>query len=113
MLSVEHCTPGGGAGHVIATPVLVNPPLGVRVIVDVPLPPAAKGEGETAAPPIINEGLPPVMVKVGGAGLVSGPPPGCGVNRSMGTTAPLVKSVFVSFTVTDVGEQAVIFVRGD
>jgi len=52
-----------------------------------------------------------VMVKFGGVGLRSGPPPGCGVNRSMNTDAAVVKSESGSFTVIEVAEQAVMFDR--
>jgi hypothetical protein len=40
MLSAPQVTPGTVVPQLITTPVLVNPPLGVNVIVDVPLPPA-------------------------------------------------------------------------
>jgi hypothetical protein len=60
---------------------------------------------------IVGTGLLPwVIVSVGGVFKV-GPPPGCGVNKSMGTTAAVVKSESGSFTVIDVVEQAVTFDR--
>ena len=40
MLSAPHVTPGKVVPQVIATPLFVNPPVGVSVIVDVPLLPA-------------------------------------------------------------------------
>jgi hypothetical protein len=51
----EQLTPAGNpaAGQVTLT-VLVNPPLGVTVIVDTPLAPAVT---VTALPPIVNEPL--------------------------------------------------------
>jgi len=45
MFNVPQVTPGGNVGQVIAT-VPVNPPLGVTVIVDDPIPPAVTGVAE-------------------------------------------------------------------
>jgi len=55
----EHVTPGGefAAGQVTLT-IPVNPPLGVTVIADIPLPPAVT---VTAAPLTVNE---PVVAEV-------------------------------------------------
>jgi len=73
-------------------------------------PPAVALVGESVV--IVGTGLLDwVIVKVGGFKFVSGPPPGCGVNKSMGTTAAVVKSVSGSFTVIDADEQAVMFDR--
>jgi hypothetical protein len=74
-------------------------------------PPAAALVGESVV--IVGTGLvPAVMVKVGGVGFRSGPPPGCGVNRSMGKDPAVVKSEFGSVTVMEVAEQAVMFACG-
>jgi len=71
-------------------------------------PPAVAVEGESVV--IVGTGLLDwLIVRVGGFKFVSGPPPGCGVNRSMGTTAAVAKSESGSFTVKEVAEQAVMF----
>jgi hypothetical protein len=74
-------------------------------------PPAVALGGESVV--IVGTGLLPwVIVKPGGFKFVSGPPPGCGVNRSIGTPGAgtaVVKSESGSFTVKEVGEQAVMF----
>lgn len=83
-------------------------PLTVRVNAG---PPAVALGGESVV--IVGKGLLPwVIVKPGGFKFVSGPPPGCGVNRSIGTPGAgtaVVKSESGSFTVKEVGEQAVMF----
>jgi len=78
------------------------------VAVSVTLPPEEILETELVTLVVVAVAF---TVRVGGVGFRSGPPPGCGVNKSMGTTAAVVKSVSGSFTVTDVGEQAVMLVR--
>jgi len=104
-----HVTPGGSDEQVMfALWVPVEPAPGVTVIVEVPLFPAVTVAGDSAVALIENE-LDWVIVKVGGFKFVSGPPPGCGVNRSMGTDAAVVKSESGSFTVIEVAEQAVMF----
>ena len=74
-------------------------------------PPAVALGGESVV--IVGTGLLPwVIVKPGGFKFVSGPPPGCGVNRSIGTPGAgtgVVKSESGSLTVKEVGEQAVMF----
>jgi hypothetical protein len=83
-------------------------PLTVRVNAG---PPAALLVGESVV--IVGTGLLLcVIVRPGGFRFVSGPPPGCGVNRSIGTPGAgtaVVKSESGSFTVKEVAEQAVIF----
>lgn len=78
------------------------------VAVSVTLPPEEILETELVTLVVVAVAF---TVRVGGVGFRSGPPPGCGVNKSMGTTAAVVKSVSGSFTVIDADEQAVMFDR--
>jgi hypothetical protein len=60
----------------------------------------------------VGAGVPGVIVRRGGAWFKSGPPPGCGVKRSIATPGAgtaVAKSESGSFTVMEVAEQAVVF----
>jgi len=118
IVSGEQDTPGGklAATGQVTTTAPVKPPLGVSVIVEfaVVIVPAAPATVVTVTGVValtVKLGEAALIVNTGGFGLRSGPPPGCGVNRSMNTDAAVVKSESGSFTVIEVAEQAVMFDR--
>jgi hypothetical protein len=81
----------------------------VTVIVELALLPAVT---VVAAPPTVNEPAPAVMVKVGGVGLRSGPPPGCGLNVSTLTVCAVARLAAGTWTVRVVGLVTVTALAG-